>query len=80
MIRKDNFTVDTFGRLLDTLLKKKPAVEAHPDDEESPLAKLKPDDEDELELDSPPGKAAEPDAQPQPKAEPKPAPGEAKEG
>jgi CheY-like chemotaxis protein len=47
VIRKDNFTVDTFGRLLDPLLKKKPVVESHPDDDESPIAKLKPGDEDE---------------------------------
>jgi CheY-like chemotaxis protein len=42
VIRKDNFTVDTFGKLLDTLLKKKRPASPLLDEEEIPAAKFTP--------------------------------------
>lgn len=57
VIRKDNFTVDTFGKLLDRLLKNKQAALPHLDEEETPVAKLEPEP------------IEDPDAEPQPQAE-----------
>jgi CheY-like chemotaxis protein len=60
VIRKDNFTVDTFGKLLDRLLKSRLAAVSHLDEEETPVAKLEPEP------------IEDPDAEPQPEAEAKP--------
>jgi CheY-like chemotaxis protein len=57
VIRKDNFTVDTFGKLLERLLKNKPAAVSHLDEEETPVAKLEPE------------AVEDPDAEPHPEAE-----------
>jgi CheY-like chemotaxis protein len=60
VIRKDNFTVDTFGKLLDRLLKNKQAALSHLDEEETPVAKLEPEP------------IVDPDAEPHPQVEAEP--------
>jgi CheY-like chemotaxis protein len=72
VIRKDNFTVDTFGKLLDTLLKKKPPASSHLDDEEAPATMFRPDDEDKPDAGPQPASEEEPGARPQPSEEEEP--------
>ena len=84
VIRKDNFTVDTFGKLLDRLLKARLAAASHLDDEETPVARLQPEAIEDPDAAPRPQAEAKPEAEPGPadpgEKEAKPAPVEAKEG